>query len=147
MCVALRARCRSEPSGVLGDNLAASAAKCRPEIPHELDMSGFEPPRPPRSTPHVLEGPRRHHIATTEVVSSVDGCAMYMKWLDEIGLGSWEWENPTLERATKNPALPVLTGHAIVCPRAGGSGSTPMRCSNIRAGAGGVCGNQRGGGE
>ena len=53
---------------------------------------------------------------------SVGGNAMYMKWLDEIWLGSWEWENPTPERAIQRPAWPVLTGHAIGCPLAGGSG-------------------------
>ena len=70
----------------------------------------------------MLQERRRAHIPSTKVVSSVVGDAMYMKWLDEIGLGSWEWESPTPERAIQSQALTVLTGHAIVCPLASGSG-------------------------
>ena len=127
MYIAPRARCSSEPSGVLGGTLAAPAARSRPEIRHEPDLPGFEPPRPPRSTPDMLNEPRRQHIPTTNVVSSVVGCAMHMKWPDGIGRGSWDWENPRWESASQIPALPVLTGHAIRCPRSGGSGSAPLR--------------------
>ena len=49
-----------------------------------------------------------------------------MKWPDGIGRGSWDWENPRQESANQIPALPVLTGHAIRCPRSGGSGSAPL---------------------
>ena len=125
VCVAPRARCGSVPSGVLGDTLAASAARSRPEIRHEPDLPGFEPPRPPRSTPDMRKEPRCQHIPTTKVVSSVVGCAMHMKWPDGIGRGSWDWENPRQESANQIPALPVLTGHAIRYPRSGGSGSPP----------------------
>ena len=79
VCVAPRARWRSVPSGVLGDTLAASAARSRPEIRHEPDLPGFEPPRPPRSAPDMLNERRRQHIPTTKVVSSVVGGAMHMK--------------------------------------------------------------------
>ena len=116
VCVAPRARCRSEPSGVLGDTLATPAARSRPEIRHEPDLPGFEPPRPPRSTPDMLNEPRRQQFPTTKMVSSVVGCAMHMKWPDGIGRGSWDWENPRQESANQIPALPVLTGHAIRCP-------------------------------
>ena len=126
VCVAPRARCGSVPSGVLGDTLATPAARSRPEIRHEPDLPGFEPPRPPRSTPDMLNEARRQHIPTTNVVSSVVGCAMHMKWPDGIGRGSWDWENPRQESANQIPALPVLTGHAIRCPRSGGSGSAPL---------------------
>ena len=126
VCVAPRARCGSVPSGVLGDTLAASAARSRPEIRHEPDLPGFEPPRPPRSTPAMLNEARRQRIPTTKVVSSVIGCAMHMKWPDGIGRGSWDWENPRQESANHIPALPVLTGHAIGCLRASGSGSAPL---------------------
>ena len=127
VCVAPRARCGSVPSGVLVDTLAASAARSRPEFRHELDMSGFEPPRPPRSTPDMRKELRCQHNPTTKVVSSVVGCAMHMKWPDGIGRGSWDWENPRQESANQIPALPVLTGHAIGCPRTGASGSAPLR--------------------
>ena len=127
VCVAPRARCRSVPSAVWGHNLAASAARSRPEFRHEPDLLGFEPPRPPWSTPGMVKEPRRQHIPTTKVVSSVIGCAMHMKWPDRIGRGSWDWENPRQESANHIPALPVLTGHAIGSPHSGGSGSTPMR--------------------
>ena len=112
---------------VSGDALAASAARSRPEIRHEPDLPGFEPPRPPRSTPDMLNELRRQHIPTTKVVSSVVGCAMHMKWPDGIGRGSWDWENPKQGSASHIPALPALTGHAIKCPRSGGSGSAPLR--------------------
>ena len=127
VCVAPRARCGSVPSGVLGDTLAATATRSHPEIRHEPDMSGFEPSRPPRSTADMLNEARRQHIPTIKVVSSVVGCAMHMKWPDGIGRGSWDWENPRQESANQIPALPVLTGHAIRCPRSGGSGSAPLR--------------------
>ena len=122
VCVAPRARRRSVHSRVLSDTLAASAARSRPECRHEPDLSEFEPLRPPRSTADVLEEHRRQHISTTTLVSSVVGCAMHMEWPDGIGLGSWDWENPRQESANHIPALPVLTGHAVGCPRAGGSG-------------------------
>ena len=32
---------------------------------------------------------------------------------------------PIPEKAIQSPALPVLTGHAIGCPLAGGSGQVP----------------------
>ena len=99
VCVAPRARRRSVPCRVLSDPLAASAARSRPECRHEPDLSELDPPRPPRRTPDMLQERRRAPIPTTKVVSSVGGDAMYMKWLDEIGLGSWEWESPTPERA------------------------------------------------
>ena len=73
VCVAPRARCGSVPSGVLGDTLATPAARSRPEICHEPDLPGFEPPRPPRSTPDMLNEARRQRIPTTKVVSSVVG--------------------------------------------------------------------------
>ena len=126
VCVAPRARCGSEPSGVLGDPLAAPAARSRPEFRHEPDLPGFEPPRPPRNTPDMRKEPRCQHIPTTKVVSSVVGGAMHMKWPDGIGRGSWDWENPRQESANHIPALPVLTGHAIRCHRSGGSGSAPI---------------------
>ena len=126
VCVTPRARWRSVPSGVLGDTLATPAARSRPEIRHEPDLPGFEPPRPPRSTPDMVNEPRRQHIPTTKVVSSVVGCAMHMEWPDGIGRGSWDLENPRQKRANHIPALPVLTGHAIRCPRSGGSGSAPL---------------------
>ena len=122
VCVTSRARRGSEPSGVLGDTLAAPAARSRPELRHEPDLPGFEPPRPPRSTPDMLNELRRQHIPTTKVVSSVIGGAMRMKWPDGIGRGSWDWENPRQESANHIPALPVLTGHSIRCPQSGGSG-------------------------
>ena len=125
VCVAPRARCGSVPSGVLGDTLATPAARSRPEICHAPGLPGFEPPRPPRSTPDMVSEPRRQHIPTTKVVSSVVGGAMHMKWPDGIGWGSWDWENPRQESANQIPALPVLTGHAIRCSRSGGSGSPP----------------------
>ena len=90
VCVAPRARCGSVPSGVLGATLAASAARSRSEIRHEPDLPGFEPPRPARSTPDMLNEARSQHIPTTKVVSSVAGCAMHMKWPDGIGRGSWD---------------------------------------------------------
>ena len=99
VCVAPRARRRSVSSRVLSDTLAASAARSRPESRHEPDLSEFEPPRPPRSTPDMLQEHRRQHISTTKVVSSVVGCAMHMKWPDGIGRGSWDWENPRQESA------------------------------------------------
>ena len=104
VCVAPRARRRFVPSRLLGDPLAASAARSRPECRHEPDLSELDPPRPPRRTPDMLQERRRAPIPTTKVVSSVGGDAMYMKWLDEIGLGSWEWESPTPERAIQRPA-------------------------------------------
>ena len=104
VCVAPRARRRSVPSRVLADPLGASAARSRPECRHEPDLSELDPPRPPRRTPDMLQERRRAPIPTTKVVSSVGGDAMYMKWLDEIGLGSWEWESPTPERAFQRPA-------------------------------------------
>ena len=116
-----RARRRSVPSRILGDPLAVSAARSRPECRHEPDLSEFDPPRPPRRSPTMLQ-PRRAHISTTKVVSSGGGGAMYMKRPDGIGRGSWDWENPTQESANHIPALPVLTGHAIGCPGADGSG-------------------------
>ena len=104
VCVAPRARRRFVPSRVLGDPLAASAATSRPECRHEPDLSELDPPRPPRRTPDTLQERRRSYIPSTKVVSSVGGDAMYMKWLDEIGLGSWEWGSPTPERAFQRPA-------------------------------------------
>ena len=104
VCVAPRARRRSVPSRVLGAPLATSAARSRPECRHEPDLSELDPPRPPRRTPDMLQERRRAHIPTTKVVSSVGGDAMYMKWLDEIGLGSWEWGSPIPERAIQRPA-------------------------------------------
>ena len=65
VCVAPCAHCGSVPSGVLGDTLAASVARSRPEIRHEPD---FEPPRPPRSTPDMFNERRRQHIPITKVV-------------------------------------------------------------------------------
>ena len=65
MCVAPRARRRSVPSRVLGDPLAASAARSRPECRHEPDLSELDPPRPPRRTPDMLQGvakPAMEHI-------------------------------------------------------------------------------------
>ena len=109
---------RLVPSGVLDDTLAASVARSRPEIRQEPDVSEFEPPRPPRSTPDMLTELRRQRIPTAKVVSSVVGCAMHVKWPDGIGRGSWDWENPRQESANKIPALPVLTGHAIGGPPA-----------------------------
>ena len=126
VCVAPRARCGSVPSGVLGDTLATSAAKSRPEIRHEPDLSGVEPLRPLWSTPNMFNELRRQHIATTKVVLPVVGCAMHLKWPDGIGRGSWDWENPRQESANHIPALPVPTGHAIRCPRSAGSGSAPL---------------------
>ena len=79
VCVAPRARRRSVPSRVLGDPLAASAARSRPECRHEPDLSEFDPPRPPRRTPAMPQQPRRAHISITKVVSSAGGDAMYMK--------------------------------------------------------------------
>ena len=104
VCVAPRARRRFVPSGLLGDPLAASAARSRPECRHEPDLSELDPPRPARRTPDMLQERRRAPIPTTKVVSSVGGDAMYMKWLDEIGLGSWEWGSPTSDRASQRPA-------------------------------------------
>ena len=126
VCVAPRARRRSVPSRVLGDTLAASAARSRPECRHKLDLSEFDPPRPPRSTLDILQEVHHQHISTTKVVSSVVGCAMHMKWPDGIGLGSWDWENPRQGSANQIPALPVLTGHAVGCSRAGGRGQAPL---------------------
>ena len=82
----------------------------------------------------ILAAQGRHRVGlprerrqTSQGVSSVVGCAMHMKQPDGIGRGSWDWENPRQESANPIPALPVLTGHAIGCPLAGGSGQAPLR--------------------
>ena len=64
-------------------------------------------------------GPPHEHLQSSKLVSSVAGCAMHMEWPDGIGRGSWVRENPKQERANYIPALPVLTGHDVRCPRAG----------------------------
>ena len=122
LCVTYGAPRRSLPSRLWGGPLATWAAQPGQEsraTPLRLDSGR---PRPPRNVPHHLFGPHRGHFQTSQVVSSVVGCAMHMKWPDGIGRGSWDWENPRQEGANHIPALPVLTGHAIWCPRAGGSG-------------------------
>ena len=122
LCVTYGAPRRSLPSRLWCGPLATWAAKPGQEFratPPRLDSGR---PRPPRNVSHHLFGLHREHFQTSQVVSSVVGCAMHMKWPDGIGRGSWDWENPRQESANQIPALPVLTGHAIGCPRAGGSG-------------------------
>ena len=79
VCVAPHSRRRPMSSHVLGDTLAAWAARSRPECRDEPDLSELDPPRPPRRTPDMLLERRRAHIPTTKVVSSVGGDAMNMK--------------------------------------------------------------------
>ena len=62
-------------------------------------------PRPPRNIPHHIFGPHREHFQTSQVVSSVVGCAMHMKWPDGIGRGSWDWENPRQESANEKSGI------------------------------------------
>ena len=122
VCVTYGAPRRSPPSRLCGGPLATWAAKPGQEFratPPRLDSGR---PRPPRNVSHRLPGPHREHLQTSQVVSSVIGCAMHMNWPDGIRRGSGDWENPRQESANQIPALPVLTGHAIGCPRAGGSG-------------------------
>ena len=64
-------------------------------------------------SPHHFVGPHREQSQTSQVGSSVVGCAMHMKWPDGIGRGSWDWENPRQESANEIPALPVLLLNTI----------------------------------
>ena len=122
LCVTYGAPRRSLPSRLWGGPLATWAAKPGHEFkatPPRLDSGR---PRQLRNVWRHLSGPHREHLQTFQVVSSVVGCAMHMKWPGGIGRGSWDWENPRQESANEIAASPVLTGHAIGCPRVGGSG-------------------------
>ena len=122
LCVTFGARRRPVPSQFLGAARACWATNAGQEIRYSAAPSGFTPTTSPESAPNHSTKPPQEHLQTPQVVSSVVGCAMHMKWPDGIGRGSWDWENPRQESANQIPALPVLTGHAIGCPRAGGSG-------------------------
>ena len=117
---------RSVPLGLLETCLATWAAQTGQEFRSASDPSGITSPRSPRSASGNFTRPHHEHLQTSHLVSSVAGCAMHMKWLDGIGRGSWDCENPRQESANEIPALPVLTGHAIWCPRAGGSGQARL---------------------
>ena len=122
LCVTYGAPRRSPPSRLCGGPLATWAAKPGQECRSTPSRRYSGRPGPPRRVPRDLLGPAREHNQTSQGVSSVVGCAMHMKWPDGIGRGSWDWENPRQESANPIPALPVLTGHAVGCPLAGGSG-------------------------
>ena len=105
LCVTYGAPRRSLPSSLWGGPLATWAAKPGQEFratPPRLDSGR---PRPPRSVPHHFFGPHRGHCQTSQVVSSVVGCAMHMKWPDGIGRGSWDWENPRQESANEKSGI------------------------------------------
>ena len=100
-------------------SLATWATKAGHKFRSAPAPSGITSPRSPRSVPGHLPRPHREQFQTSQLVSSVDGCAMHMKWLDGIGRGSWDRGNPKRKRAIHIPALPALTGHAIRSPHAG----------------------------
>ena len=89
VCVAFGAPRVSVPSRLLGGALATWAAKAGQEFRDGLAPSGFTPPRSPGSAPSNPVGPHHEHFQRSQVVSSVAGCAMHMKWPDGIGRGSW----------------------------------------------------------
>ena len=88
LCVTYGAPRPSLPSRLWGGLLATWATKPGQEFratPPRLDSGR---PRPPRNVSHHLPGPHREHLQTSQVVSSVIGCAMHMKWPDGIKRGS-----------------------------------------------------------
>ena len=122
MCVTYGAPRRSPPSRLWGGPLTTWAAKPGQESRSTPPRRYSGRPWPPRRVPRDLLGPARERNQTSHGVSSVVGCAMHMKWPDGTGRDSWGWGHPRQESTNEIPALPVLTGHAIGCPRAGGSG-------------------------
>ena len=89
-CVTFGAPRCSVPPRLLETSLATWTAKAGQEFRSAPAPSGITSPRSPRSAPGNVTGPHHEHFQSSKVVSSVADCAMHTKWLDGIGLGSWD---------------------------------------------------------
>ena len=105
LCVTFGARRRPVPSQFLGAARACWATNAGQEIRYFAAPCGFTPTTSPESTPNQSTKPPQEHLQTSQVVSSVIGCAMHIKWPDGIGRGSWEWGNPRQESANEKSGI------------------------------------------
>ena len=84
MRVKVGAHRRSFPPRLFETTLATWAAKTGQEFRNAPAPSGITSPKSPRSAPNNFAGFHHEHIQTSELVSSMTGCAMHMEWREGI---------------------------------------------------------------